>query len=302
MQEGEVLAVVEEDKGDGWTRVRRNNGDEGYIPTSYVTISLNEWRMRGKRGEEMITSPNCIQFFQWDQSKRSHSTIGRTDWCIQKGIQISCFDFLREVPEMGRGMVLTVCPMRLTLHYCNPSNPRRLNHKIILPFDIMLRWFFWFRLKSVAWVIMVRVFALFHCLIRNYLLNVRGRRRRRDGRGRWVLLPSLHRVFIPVILVYLFENWPTAVKLHCSTYNTWPVAVPHLLALVKMNGTVTLLMVGLDVLNVPRGVSEVWGEVASLSALSSGTQPYKHFNVQTITSISPFLSDYSNNKDIAVVF
>ncbi|XP_034045891.1 cdc42-interacting protein 4 homolog isoform X2 [Thalassophryne amazonica] len=41
MQEGEVLAVVEEDKGDGWTRVRRNNGDEGYIPTSYVTIILN---------------------------------------------------------------------------------------------------------------------------------------------------------------------------------------------------------------------------------------------------------------------
>uniref|UniRef100_A0A8C9YD07 Thyroid hormone receptor interactor 10a n=1 Tax=Sander lucioperca TaxID=283035 RepID=A0A8C9YD07_SANLU len=42
MQEGEVLAVVEEDKGDGWTRVRRNNGDEGYIPTSYVTISINK--------------------------------------------------------------------------------------------------------------------------------------------------------------------------------------------------------------------------------------------------------------------
>ncbi|CAI5675789.1 unnamed protein product [Oreochromis niloticus] len=42
MQEGEVLAVVEEDKGDGWTRVRRNNGDEGYIPTSYVTITLKK--------------------------------------------------------------------------------------------------------------------------------------------------------------------------------------------------------------------------------------------------------------------
>lgn len=42
MQEGEVLAVVEEDKGDGWTRVRRNNGDEGYIPTSYATITLNK--------------------------------------------------------------------------------------------------------------------------------------------------------------------------------------------------------------------------------------------------------------------
>lgn len=43
MQEGEVLAVVEEDKGDGWTRVRRSNGDEGYIPTSYATINLNKW-------------------------------------------------------------------------------------------------------------------------------------------------------------------------------------------------------------------------------------------------------------------
>uniref|UniRef100_A0A1A8PX66 Thyroid hormone receptor interactor 10 n=2 Tax=Nothobranchius rachovii TaxID=451742 RepID=A0A1A8PX66_9TELE len=42
MQEGEMLAVVEEDKGDGWTRVRRNNGDEGYIPTSYVSIRLNK--------------------------------------------------------------------------------------------------------------------------------------------------------------------------------------------------------------------------------------------------------------------
>ncbi|XP_055749356.1 cdc42-interacting protein 4 homolog isoform X3 [Salvelinus fontinalis] len=39
MQEGEVLSVVEEDKGDGWTRVRRANGNEGYIPTSYVSIS-----------------------------------------------------------------------------------------------------------------------------------------------------------------------------------------------------------------------------------------------------------------------
>ena len=42
MQEGEVLSVVEEDKGDGWTRVRRSNGDEGYIPTSYVTVSINK--------------------------------------------------------------------------------------------------------------------------------------------------------------------------------------------------------------------------------------------------------------------
>ncbi|XP_035261234.1 cdc42-interacting protein 4 homolog isoform X3 [Anguilla anguilla] len=39
MREGEVFAVVEEDKGDGWTRVQNSSGDEGYIPTSYVRIS-----------------------------------------------------------------------------------------------------------------------------------------------------------------------------------------------------------------------------------------------------------------------
>ncbi|MBN3271619.1 CIP4 protein, partial [Polyodon spathula] len=41
MGEGEVFSVVEEDKGDGWTRVRRANGDEGYVPTSYVKIALH---------------------------------------------------------------------------------------------------------------------------------------------------------------------------------------------------------------------------------------------------------------------
>ncbi|KAJ8336796.1 hypothetical protein SKAU_G00380160 [Synaphobranchus kaupii] len=39
MRSGQVFAVVEEDKGDGWTRVQNPNGDEGYIPTSYVKIS-----------------------------------------------------------------------------------------------------------------------------------------------------------------------------------------------------------------------------------------------------------------------
>uniref|UniRef100_A0A6Q2XSM5 Thyroid hormone receptor interactor 10 n=1 Tax=Esox lucius TaxID=8010 RepID=A0A6Q2XSM5_ESOLU len=34
--EGEQLSVMERDKGDGWMRVQRANGDEGYIPSSYV--------------------------------------------------------------------------------------------------------------------------------------------------------------------------------------------------------------------------------------------------------------------------
>ncbi|XP_071378935.1 cdc42-interacting protein 4 homolog isoform X2 [Centroberyx affinis] len=36
--EGELLSVMEEDKGDGWMRVLRANGDEGYIPSAYVKL------------------------------------------------------------------------------------------------------------------------------------------------------------------------------------------------------------------------------------------------------------------------
>ncbi|VTJ68689.1 Hypothetical predicted protein [Marmota monax] len=41
MTEGEDLSLMEEDKGDGWTRVRRKQGGEGYVPTSYLRVSLN---------------------------------------------------------------------------------------------------------------------------------------------------------------------------------------------------------------------------------------------------------------------
>lgn len=42
MKEDEVLYVIEEDKGDGWTRVRKQSGEEGYVPTSYVEITLEK--------------------------------------------------------------------------------------------------------------------------------------------------------------------------------------------------------------------------------------------------------------------
>uniref|UniRef100_A0A8B9R9Y3 Formin binding protein 1b n=1 Tax=Astyanax mexicanus TaxID=7994 RepID=A0A8B9R9Y3_ASTMX len=41
LAEGEVLFVIEEDKGDGWTRVRRNEEEEGYVPSSYVEVFLD---------------------------------------------------------------------------------------------------------------------------------------------------------------------------------------------------------------------------------------------------------------------
>nr|XP_020644342.1 formin-binding protein 1-like isoform X1 [Pogona vitticeps] len=42
MKEGEVLYIIEEDKGDGWTRARRQNGEEGYVPTSYIDVTLEK--------------------------------------------------------------------------------------------------------------------------------------------------------------------------------------------------------------------------------------------------------------------
>ncbi|XP_018414719.1 PREDICTED: formin-binding protein 1-like isoform X3 [Nanorana parkeri] len=42
MKEGEVMYIIEEDKGDGWTRARRQNGEEGYVPTSYIDITLEK--------------------------------------------------------------------------------------------------------------------------------------------------------------------------------------------------------------------------------------------------------------------
>uniref|UniRef100_A0AAX7U808 Thyroid hormone receptor interactor 10 n=1 Tax=Astatotilapia calliptera TaxID=8154 RepID=A0AAX7U808_ASTCA len=38
IKEGELLSIMEEDKGDGWMRVLRASGDEGYIPSSYVKL------------------------------------------------------------------------------------------------------------------------------------------------------------------------------------------------------------------------------------------------------------------------
>ncbi|XP_065593538.1 formin-binding protein 1 isoform X11 [Cyrtonyx montezumae] len=40
--EGEMLYVIEEDKGDGWTRIRRNEDEEGYVPTSYIEVYLDK--------------------------------------------------------------------------------------------------------------------------------------------------------------------------------------------------------------------------------------------------------------------
>lgn len=35
----EQFSVVEFDNGDGWTRIRKDTGDEGFVPTTYIQIS-----------------------------------------------------------------------------------------------------------------------------------------------------------------------------------------------------------------------------------------------------------------------
>ncbi|GFN92889.1 formin-binding protein 1-like protein [Plakobranchus ocellatus] len=36
MGENEEMQILEQDQGDGWTRVRKNDGSEGFVPTSYI--------------------------------------------------------------------------------------------------------------------------------------------------------------------------------------------------------------------------------------------------------------------------
>ena len=36
MGENEEMQILEQDQGDGWTRVRKNDGAEGFVPTSYI--------------------------------------------------------------------------------------------------------------------------------------------------------------------------------------------------------------------------------------------------------------------------
>ena len=40
MGEGEEFSVLEQDQGDGWTRVRRSDGEEGFVPTSYIDLHI----------------------------------------------------------------------------------------------------------------------------------------------------------------------------------------------------------------------------------------------------------------------
>lgn len=36
MRENEEMQILEQDQGDGWTRVRKADGTEGFVPTSYI--------------------------------------------------------------------------------------------------------------------------------------------------------------------------------------------------------------------------------------------------------------------------
>ncbi|XP_039717670.1 formin-binding protein 1 isoform X2 [Pteropus medius] len=76
--EGETLYVIEEDKGDGWTRIRRSEDEEGYVPTSYVEVYLDKnakesaLKMASKQNERegLVSS----QFFSLQDGKTLKGT------------------------------------------------------------------------------------------------------------------------------------------------------------------------------------------------------------------------------------
>ncbi|XP_040180569.1 formin-binding protein 1 isoform X13 [Rana temporaria] len=55
VSEGEILKVIEEDKGDGWTRIRRSEEEEGYVPTSYIEVYLDK-NAKGQSGPSLRPS------------------------------------------------------------------------------------------------------------------------------------------------------------------------------------------------------------------------------------------------------
>ncbi|XP_063100290.1 formin-binding protein 1 isoform X2 [Cavia porcellus] len=71
--EGETLYVIEEDKGDGWTRIRRGEDEEGYVPTSYVEVYLD----RNTKAQDSCTAA---------RTPAGHSTLGCVidTWVLSK--------------------------------------------------------------------------------------------------------------------------------------------------------------------------------------------------------------------------
>lgn len=127
MNENEVLYVIEEDKGDGWTRVRKHSGVEGYVPTSYVDITLEKnskgavtyiWHhprqhhlvMSSYMGECMSDLPWLIKcssadchmllFTVWAQGQtHTHTHTVESD-CISSALRLCCSGSICRIVEI----------------------------------------------------------------------------------------------------------------------------------------------------------------------------------------------------------
>ncbi|KAF0041781.1 hypothetical protein F2P81_005313 [Scophthalmus maximus] len=67
LRRSQVLYIIEEDKGDGWTRARKQSGEEGYVPTSYVEITM-------EKNSKDTSSPVALHVDATDRdvAKQSH--------------------------------------------------------------------------------------------------------------------------------------------------------------------------------------------------------------------------------------
>lgn len=112
------------------------------------------------------------------------------------------------------------------------------------------------------------------------------------------------------------HRWTLEHTTHCS---------PQLQALVKMNGTVTLLMVGLLMMSVPQGMGQVWGRMLHFWFLNifwdfkrlcrhgklhadnctntptfRQSQPYHHLGLFKTSAVTSILFSNSCNRKIVL--
>ena len=74
----EEMSIVEHDNGDGWTRIRRNNGEEGFVPTSYIRIL---WETQAIIPYYSISGSSLeCSFAVWNNQCKFSQIVMKTEW------------------------------------------------------------------------------------------------------------------------------------------------------------------------------------------------------------------------------
>ena len=61
----EELSIVDQDNGDGWTRIRKPTGEEGFVPTTYIKIHWGE-RELSYLWIQSLSCATIVEHFTYD--------------------------------------------------------------------------------------------------------------------------------------------------------------------------------------------------------------------------------------------